>query len=92
MNTEIVNNEAASCFEVNIDGSLAFLEYEIFTDTLTLKHTEVPKDLEGRGLGGRIVKFVLEYAQTKGLKVIPLCPFAKNYIDRHGEYKSLVAD
>jgi len=91
MNTEIVKNEAASCFEVNIDGCLALLEYEMSRDTITLKHTEVPKELEGRGVGGRIVKFVLEYAQTNGLKVVPLCPFASSYIDRHKEYKRLVA-
>jgi predicted GNAT family acetyltransferase len=92
MNSEIVNNQSACCFEINIDGFLALLEYEMSGDTITLKHTEVAKELAGKGVGGRIVKFVLEYAQANGLKVIPLCPFARSYIDRHKEYKSLVAN
>lgn len=91
MDTEVSNNENTSRFETNVDGFLATLEYELSGKTLILKHTEVPNPLEGRGLGGRIVKFALEYAQAHGLKVSPKCPFANSYIDRHQEYARLVS-
>jgi predicted GNAT family acetyltransferase len=52
-------------------------------------HTEVPKELEGRGIGSALIRGVLDTARREGLKVNPLCPFAKAYIDKHPEYADL---
>jgi uncharacterized protein len=32
---------------------------------------------------------VLDIARAQGLKVVPICPFAKAYIERHPEYADL---
>jgi len=48
-------------------------------------------ELEGRGIGGRIVKTGLDYARAEGLKVVPQCSFVRGYIERHQEYADLVA-
>jgi len=74
-----------------VDGSIAFIEYTVHDKTLTLVHTEVPPELGGRGLGGIIVKAALEDAKNQGLRVVPQCPFARNYIERHEEYAELVS-
>jgi predicted GNAT family acetyltransferase len=50
----------------------------------------VPKELGGRGIGSTLIKGVLDTARAQGLKVKPLCPFAKAYIERHSEYADLV--
>ena len=52
-------------------------------------HTEVPKALEGRGIGSALIRGVLDIARAQGLKVNPVCPFAKTYIERHPEYADL---
>ena len=52
-------------------------------------HTEVPKELEGRGIGSTLIRGVLDAARKEGLKVNPLCPFAKAYIGKHPEYADL---
>jgi predicted GNAT family acetyltransferase len=52
-------------------------------------HTEVPKALEGRGIGSALIRGVLDIARSEGLKVNPLCPFAKAYIEKHPEYVDL---
>jgi predicted GNAT family acetyltransferase len=52
-------------------------------------HTEVPKELEGRGIGSALIRGVLDTARRQGLKVVPLCPFAKAYIEKHPEYADL---
>jgi hypothetical protein len=53
-------------------------------------HTEVPKALEGRGIGSGLIRGVLDAARSEGLKVKPVCPFAKAYIERHPEYADLL--
>ena len=58
-------------------------------NVLTLLHTEVPKELEGRGIGSALIRGVLDTARSQGLTVNALCPFAKGYIERHPEYADL---
>ena len=58
-------------------------------NVLTILHTEVPKALEGRGIGSSLTRGVLDTARSQGLKVSALCPFAKGYIERHPEYADL---
>lgn len=58
---------------------------------LVLVHTDVPPELEGRGVGGRLVQGVLETARERGTKIFPACPFVHAYIRRHPEYLDLVS-
>ena len=80
---DIVNNEAARRFETTIDGHTAELEYRRHGDRLTLVHTEVPDELEGRGLGGALVTAAIDFAAEHGLTIVPMCPFARSWLDRH---------
>ena len=48
----------------------------------------VPKELGGQGVGGTLVKHILDYAAAQGLKVRPDCPFVKAYIDKHPDYQA----
>lgn len=88
----ISNNEAAHRFEAALDGKIAELQYRLRPDAVVFTHAEVPPELEGRGLGGQLARAGLEFARSKGLKVIPLCPFVAGYIQRHQEYMDLVPE
>lgn len=90
MDLAVINNEDANRFEMMVDGCLALIEYKVEGKIMTLIHTNVPKKLEGRGLGSKIANFALEYAKNNGLKVIPQCPFVRSYIERHNEHQELV--
>jgi predicted GNAT family acetyltransferase len=83
MDIVIANNQSEERFEIACEGRLALLEYKISGDLMTLVHTEVPKDLGGKGFGGKLVKFALEYAKQNSLRVVAHCEFAQNYIKRH---------
>lgn len=83
MASTVRNNPAEKRFEVEADGHLAILEYALEEGAIALVHTEVPPQLEGRGLGSKLVKAALDYAEGQGLKVIPQCPFVASYIERH---------
>jgi predicted GNAT family acetyltransferase len=87
---QVVDNEAASRFEVSIDGHLAELLYRRHLDRLVLVHTGVPDELEGRGVGGMLVRAAVARAVQEGLTVVPLCPFARHWLERHPEVASTV--
>jgi predicted GNAT family acetyltransferase len=86
--TNVRDNTERQRFELEADGHVAFSNYSRAGNVLTILHTEVPKALEGRGIGSSLTRGVLDTARSQGLKVI-LCPFAKGYIERHPEYADL---
>lgn len=85
---EVTDNTDASRFELHADGWLAELVYRIRGDRLVLVHTEVPVELEGRGIGGRLVTAAVDRAAREGLTLVPLCPFARDWLGRHPEAAS----
>ncbi len=86
----VVHNPEAGRFEIEIEGQLAILKYEMQPGKMVCTHTEVPEALGGRGLGSRLAKAALEHARQNGLKVWPLCSFVAGYIQKHPEYQSLL--
>ena len=87
---EVVRDEAEERFSIDTGGEPAFLTYSLADGKLYLLHTEVPDALEGRGLGSGLVRAALEHARAEGLAVVPFCPFARAYLQRHPEYGDLV--
>jgi predicted GNAT family acetyltransferase len=88
---DVIDNTDASRFELNADGWLAELVYRIRADRLVLVHTEVPVELEGRGIGARLVTAAVDRAAREGLTLVPLCPFARGWLERHPETASKAA-
>ncbi len=89
--SEVADNEAERRFELEEEGSTAFVTYVIDGDRMTLAHTIVPPEVEGRGVGSRLVRGALDAARERGLSIVPQCSFVRGYIERHGEYQDLVA-
>jgi predicted GNAT family acetyltransferase len=86
----VTHNTQASRFEIQVEGHLAVLEYQMQGNVMVCTHTEVPEALGGRGLGSKLARAALEYARQNNLKVWPLCSFVAGYIQKHPEYQSLV--
>lgn len=87
MELAIQHNIKQHRFETTVNNITAFVEYNLFNNGINFTHTEVPVGLEGKGIGSGLAKFVLDYAVSEHLKIMPLCPFIKAYIDRHPEYQ-----
>ena len=66
-------------------GARAELFYRAEPDRLFLLHTEVPQRLEGRGIGGQLVSAAVARAVDDGLAVVPWCPFARRWLQRHSD-------
>ncbi len=90
---QVKDNPAASRFEMESGGAVAFVEYERAGDgRIALLHTEVPEALSGQGVGSTLVRGVLEALRAERAKVVPRCGFVAAYIERHPEHRDLLAD
>ena len=61
------------------------------TSRIIIDHTGVPKELGGMGVGVALVKRAVEDARENGVKIIPLCPFAKAQIEKHPAWQDVLA-
>ena len=90
LNDGVIKNSATNQFEVAGSEGRATLSYRENAERITLVHTEVARELEGRGYGALLARSALDYARANNLRVIPSCPFVSEFIKRHPEYADLV--
>ncbi|MEX0875233.1 MAG: GNAT family N-acetyltransferase [Actinomycetota bacterium] len=88
----VERNDSTERFETELDGHAAFLTFHENGERLNLIHTEVPDDLEGRGVGSQLVRAALADARERGLKVVPTCPFVRSFLERHPEEQDVLAE
>jgi predicted GNAT family acetyltransferase len=77
-------------FQTQVEGRLCVADYRLDGDVMAVTHTEVPPALQGRGIAAALVQALLDHAQANGLKVRPLCSYARAYMGRHPETASLL--
>ena len=85
-------NDASHRLELEIEGSIAFIEYKLSRNTtLFLIHTEVPPALKGKGAASTIVQKAFQYAKDNNYKIVPICPFVQSYLKQHEEWNDIIA-
>lgn len=90
-NYELTDNTNDNQYEFHIGGYLAKIEYiKTNNGEIYLTHTEVPVELEGKGIGSQLAEKVLNDIERQGLRLVPLCPFVAGYIKKHPDWKRLV--
>lgn len=84
-------NEKNGFFKVTIDGTEQGRMTFVYAgpDKIIIDHTEVRPGNEGKGLGKKMVTAAVEMARTQGLKILPLCPFAKAVFDKTPEFNDV---
>jgi predicted GNAT family acetyltransferase len=88
---EIRHNPGAQRFEAIVDGLLCRADYRMHGDTMMLVHTEVPAQLEGRGIASALVKAAFRHAGDHGMDVLPVCSYVRAWTQRHPEVEPLLA-
>src|SRR4051794_29151250 len=84
---EIVDNPDYRRWEVR-DGDevIAFAEYRNAPGRVTFTHPVVEPEYEGHGIGSRLAKAVLDDAVAHEVRITPVCPFIRSYIERPPAY------
>ena len=88
--SEVRQNTLHHRFELDVEGHTALAHYRLAPGVITFTHTEVPKELSGRGIGSQLARGALEAARLQGLKVAAECPFVAGYIAKHPEFSDLL--
>jgi uncharacterized protein len=87
----VVNNPDGLQYELWLGQTrVGFLAYRRESGAVVLVHTDVDPAFEGDGLGSRLVAGALADLRSRGLKLVPLCPFVAGYLRRHPEDRDLV--
>ncbi|HOM11778.1 MAG TPA: GNAT family N-acetyltransferase [Rubrivivax sp.] len=87
---QVVHNQAASRFELQVGGGLADCSYRLHSGVMNIVHTGVPPASEGRGVAARLVHAALAHARAQGLKVRPSCSYVAAYMRRHRDTLDLL--
>jgi hypothetical protein len=88
----VTRNDDQHRYEAFVDGELAgFSQYQLTDELVVFTHTEVDEQFEGRGVGSALARFALDDIRARGeRRVLPLCPFVKDWIGHHRDYVDLV--
>jgi uncharacterized protein len=86
------NNAKTGMFFIEQEGEkVAELVYSWKgNDKLIIEHTGVDDILKGKGAGKELVAKTVEFAREKGIKIVPVCSFAKSVFAKTKEYEDVL--
>lgn len=89
---QLIINDKNGAFYIEVEGKQEALMTFVFAgeDKIIIDHTEVNPGNNGKGFGKKMVTKSVEFAREKGIKIIPLCPFAKSVFDKTPEFRDVL--
>jgi hypothetical protein len=81
----ISHDTAAQRFTLDVDGSVAELDYTLQGDVMMITHTRVPPAVRGRGVAAELMSAALAAAHGAGWTVNPACSYAAAYMAKQSE-------
>jgi uncharacterized protein len=85
------DNSEQGRYELYLGSALAgYADYHSQPGLVTVMHTEVDSRFEGQGVGSELVRRMLDDIRGQNAKVLPVCPFARAFLQRHPEYADMV--
>jgi len=94
MDIQIQHEESGQkgAFFIDLNGKrVGEMTYVKAGDTrIIIDHTEVGDELRGQGAGKKLVLAAVDMAREKGIKILPLCPFAKAVFEKTTEIQDVL--
>ena len=88
----VFEEEANRSAAYNKDGKhIGECEFSPSNSIWIISHTGVRPNYEGRGIARKLVEKVIEEAQTRNIKILPLCPYAKKMMEGKEEYRDVLS-
>ncbi|MGU3581972.1 GNAT family N-acetyltransferase [Rhodococcus sp. C26F] len=87
----VVHNAEKQRYEVrDEDAVVGYTQYHPDDDgRLVFDHTEIDKGYSGQGLGGKLVGFALDDVRELGKRIVAICSYVDNFIEKHPDYRDL---
>lgn len=86
------NNTADQRYElVRNDEVVAIAEYRVSGNEVTMTHTKVETENEGKGLGSELARQALDDLKARGMRIVPACHFIADYVRKNSQYAELVS-
>ena len=93
MDTELRHDAEASRYELLADGRVVGVaDYRAAGSAEVFHHTEIERELQGQGLGERLVRGALDDVRRRGARIVATCWFVADFVAEHPEYADLVAN
>ena len=77
-------------FTIAVDGTEAgFVQFTEHDGRRVFFHTEVDDAFSGQGLASVLVRRALARTSEDGLRVVPVCPYVKRWLEKHPDHADL---
>ncbi len=87
----VADDPASNRYELRLDGKLAgVVEYQLEGAVMTIPHVEVVPELRGKGYSAPFLDEVLQLVRDRGLKIVPLCGYARSHIRERPDLHDLL--
>lgn len=87
----VVHDETASRYELRDgDDVVGFASYRWEDGRLVMDHTVVDRAHREQGHGTTLARGALEDVRSRGLRVVPECPFIRSFVEENPEFADLV--
>lgn len=86
------NGEKGAFYIIENDVRAAEMTYVWAGESkIIIDHTEVGDSLRGTGAGKKLVRASVNFAREKGIKILPLCPFARSVFEKVTEFQDVLS-
>lgn len=85
------DNTAAHQYELDHEGGPSFARYRDGEGVRAILHVETPGAARGQGHAARLMAALTEDARAKGVKLTPICGYARAWFARHRDARDVLA-
>lgn len=72
-------------------GKAGAMTYSITSkELIIIDHTEVAPEFKGQGVGKKLLYTIVAMARKKGIKIMPLCPFANAMFQKNEDIQDVL--
>ena len=59
---------------------------------MVVRHTLVPREMSGLGVGKALVENMVKDVRARGVKIMPLCSFTRAMLEKHPDWQDVLDD
>ena len=89
-NLNLVNNEFLRQFEIQTENSLARIEYSEQERKIFLTKIHIPDTVSDKSFEENFIIKVLEFIESKNLRVVPTSPRIAGFVRKNKAFKHLL--